>query len=95
MSIPNRMGMKLASKLEGTMGMKLASKFNGMLMVKSKLLELIKEVCMLPLCRIQLLSGPHVLTVNDFKTPLISIQLAKMSHAISYAGPLWGAMPAT
>eukprot|EP00983_Pelagomonas_calceolata_P047319 1140579-Pelagomonas_calceolata.AAC.3 len=84
--------MPSGNKLVGVhnrMGMKFASKFNGTSMVKSKLLKLIKgvlsitsptdaqennmkshsfctnefsEVCMLPLCCLQLLSRPRVLT---------------------------------
>eukprot|EP00983_Pelagomonas_calceolata_P036030 1127557-Pelagomonas_calceolata.AAC.1 len=102
------------------MGMKLASKFNGTLMVK--LFELIinydkgvfnipgpanaqkdstksfsfctnefAEVCMLLLCCLQLLSRPRVLTVLDFNQvhmSLASIQLVRLSHAVSFAGPL-------
>eukprot|EP00983_Pelagomonas_calceolata_P012761 408050-Pelagomonas_calceolata.AAC.1 len=62
------------------MGMKFASKFIGALVVKSQLLRLGKgvlcvagptnaqkdEVCMLPLCCLQLLSKPRVFTVLDF-----------------------------
>eukprot|EP00983_Pelagomonas_calceolata_P131602 1161794-Pelagomonas_calceolata.AAC.3 len=49
------------------------------------------EVCMLPLCRLQLLSRPCVLTVLDFNLvhiSLVSIQLVRLSHAVSYAGSL-------
>eukprot|EP00983_Pelagomonas_calceolata_P059484 1145933-Pelagomonas_calceolata.AAC.1 len=93
------------------MGMKLASKFNGTLMVKSELFELIKgvfnitgpantqkdstkshgfctnelaEVRMLPLCHLQLLSRPRVLTVLDFNQvhkSLVSIQFVRLSRA--------------
>eukprot|EP00983_Pelagomonas_calceolata_P032624 1022971-Pelagomonas_calceolata.AAC.1 len=55
------------------------------------------EVCMLPLCRLQLLFRPCVLTVLDFNQVhmlLVSIQLVRLSHAVSYVGPLGGAIPA-
>eukprot|EP00983_Pelagomonas_calceolata_P018585 583056-Pelagomonas_calceolata.AAC.1 len=42
------------------------------------------EVCMLPLCRLQLLSRPHVFTVLDFNQvhmPLVYNQLVGLPHA--------------
>eukprot|EP00983_Pelagomonas_calceolata_P042624 1138576-Pelagomonas_calceolata.AAC.1 len=108
--------------IHNRMGMKLASKFNGTLMFKSTFFELVKGVfsitgpantqkdsmkrhsfctndfagvCMLPLCRLQMLSRPRALTVLDFNQvhmSLVSIQLVRLSHAVSYAGPLLGAM---
>eukprot|EP00983_Pelagomonas_calceolata_P033422 1046915-Pelagomonas_calceolata.AAC.1 len=95
------------------MGMKLASKFNGTLVVQSQLFKLVEdmlriisptntqengikshrfcinefaEVCMPPLCRLQLLSRPCVLTVLNFNqvhVSLICIQLVRLSHAVS------------
>eukprot|EP00983_Pelagomonas_calceolata_P069797 1150504-Pelagomonas_calceolata.AAC.1 len=55
------------------------------------------EVCMLPVRRLQLLSRPRVFTVlhfNQVHMPLVCIQLVRLPHAVSYAGPPWGAMPA-
>eukprot|EP00983_Pelagomonas_calceolata_P032776 1026570-Pelagomonas_calceolata.AAC.1 len=46
------------------------------------------QVCMLPLCRLQLLSRPRVLTVIDLyqvHMSLVSIQLVRLPHAVSYA----------
>eukprot|EP00983_Pelagomonas_calceolata_P062855 1147466-Pelagomonas_calceolata.AAC.1 len=106
------------------MGMKLASKFNGTLMVKSQLFKLVKgvlsttgptntqkddmksysfcmnefaEVCMLPLCRLQLLSRPRVFTildVNQVHMPLVYIQLVGLSHAVCCCGPQCGVVSA-
>eukprot|EP00983_Pelagomonas_calceolata_P047370 1140615-Pelagomonas_calceolata.AAC.8 len=40
---------------------------------------------------------PPVLTVldsNQVHMSLVTIQLVRLPHAVSYAGPVWGAMPA-
>eukprot|EP00983_Pelagomonas_calceolata_P016109 509788-Pelagomonas_calceolata.AAC.1 len=49
------------------------------------------EVCMLPLCRLQLLSRPHVFAVLDFDqahVPLVCMELVGLSHAVGRCGPL-------
>eukprot|EP00983_Pelagomonas_calceolata_P047316 1140573-Pelagomonas_calceolata.AAC.2 len=61
------------------MGMKLASKFDGTVMVRSKLFELIK---------VKQTEQPNYLA--EVHMSLLSIQLVRLSHAVSYAGPLWG-----
>jgi len=51
------------------------------------------EVCMLPLCRLQLLSRPRVFTVLDFNQvhmPLVYIQLVGLPHAVGCCGPQCG-----
>eukprot|EP00983_Pelagomonas_calceolata_P056710 1144727-Pelagomonas_calceolata.AAC.3 len=81
------------------MSMKLAGKLNGMLMVPLTPEHSMKshsfctnefaEVCMLPLCRFQLLSRPRVLIVLDFNQVhmlLVSNQLVRLSYTVSCAG---------
>eukprot|EP00983_Pelagomonas_calceolata_P013920 445705-Pelagomonas_calceolata.AAC.1 len=106
------MGMKLASKLIGglVVNSQLFKLVKGVLSVAgptntqrdgveshSFCTNEFAEVCMLPLCRLQLLFRPRVLTALDFNQvhmSMVSIQLVRLSHAVSYAGPQWGAVPA-
>eukprot|EP00983_Pelagomonas_calceolata_P061697 1146935-Pelagomonas_calceolata.AAC.2 len=56
-----------------------------------------REVCMLLLSRVQLMLGPCVLTILDFnhvQMALVCMQLMRLSHAVSCASPLCGAVPA-
>eukprot|EP00983_Pelagomonas_calceolata_P022432 705459-Pelagomonas_calceolata.AAC.1 len=82
------------------MGMKLASKFNGTLMVKStwtfELFGLIKvcrglHAAAVHMCRLQLLFRSRVLTELNFiqvHMSLVSFQLVRLSHTVSCAGLL-------
>eukprot|EP00983_Pelagomonas_calceolata_P055836 1144321-Pelagomonas_calceolata.AAC.1 len=84
----NRMGMKLASKFMAspTNTQKDSMKSHGFCINE------FAEVCMLRLCRLQLLSRPRALRVLDFNQlhmSQVSTQLVRLFHAVSYAGPLW------
>eukprot|EP00983_Pelagomonas_calceolata_P001465 49209-Pelagomonas_calceolata.AAC.1 len=49
------------------------------------------EVCMLPLCRLLLLSRPSVFTVLNFNqvhVPLVFMKLVGLPHAVGSCGPL-------
>eukprot|EP00983_Pelagomonas_calceolata_P083939 1156258-Pelagomonas_calceolata.AAC.4 len=111
-SLHDRMGMKFMSKFIGTLMVKpklfglikgvlnitgLANTQKDSMKSHSFCTDEYAEVCMLPLCCLQLLSRPRVLTVldsNQVHMSLVNIQLVRLSHAVSYAGHLYGAMPA-
>eukprot|EP00983_Pelagomonas_calceolata_P015465 490275-Pelagomonas_calceolata.AAC.1 len=55
------------------------------------------EVCMLPMCRLQLLPRPRVFIALDFNQvhmPLFHIWLMGLPHAVGCCDPLCGAVPA-
>eukprot|EP00983_Pelagomonas_calceolata_P115395 1160192-Pelagomonas_calceolata.AAC.8 len=74
------------------MGMKLAIKFHGTLMVKSKGLH--AAAVTPPPPRSPTVVQALVLTVLDTNQhmSLVSVQLVRLSHAVSYAGSLWGVL---
>eukprot|EP00983_Pelagomonas_calceolata_P056315 1144543-Pelagomonas_calceolata.AAC.1 len=104
--ILNRMGMKSFSKFIGSLMVqsKLCKLIQGMISiagptdiqkysVDSRNIRTYEfaEVCMLPLCRLQLLFRPCVFTLLDFNqvhVPLIYMELVGLSHAVGCCGPL-------
>uniref|UniRef100_A0A6S8PPB3 Uncharacterized protein n=1 Tax=Dunaliella tertiolecta TaxID=3047 RepID=A0A6S8PPB3_DUNTE len=110
--IHDRMGMKFASKFIGALMVKsqLFKLVKGVLSVAGPTntqkdgveshnfcINEFAEVCMLPLCRLQLLSRPRVFTVLDFNQvhmPLVYIQLVGLPHAVGCCGPQCGVVSA-
>eukprot|EP00983_Pelagomonas_calceolata_P133863 1162007-Pelagomonas_calceolata.AAC.9 len=106
------MGLKFASKFSGTLvaQSQLFKLFKGVLSVAlptniqkdgmenhNFCINEFAEFCMLPLCRLQLLSRPRVFTVLDFDQvhmPLVYIQLVGLPHTVGCCGPLCGVVPA-
>eukprot|EP00983_Pelagomonas_calceolata_P128541 1161519-Pelagomonas_calceolata.AAC.3 len=66
-------------------GMKFASNFNGTLVVKLQLFELVQGMLNMT-CPTNAQQNVHM--------SLVCIHLVRLSHAVSYAGPLSGAMAA-
>eukprot|EP00983_Pelagomonas_calceolata_P030839 969018-Pelagomonas_calceolata.AAC.1 len=106
------MGMKFASKFIGVLVVKsrLFKLVKGVLSVAGPIntqndgveshsfyINEFAEVCMLPLCHLQLLSRPRVFIVLDFNQvhmPLVYMQLVGFPHAVGCCGPQCGVVSA-
>eukprot|EP00983_Pelagomonas_calceolata_P051977 1142642-Pelagomonas_calceolata.AAC.21 len=106
------MGMKYVSKFIGTLVVKsqLFKLMKGVLSVAgptnnqqdgveshSFCINVLTKICMLPLCRLQLLSRPRVFAVLDFNQvhmPLVHIQLVGLPHVVGCCGPQFGVVSA-
>eukprot|EP00983_Pelagomonas_calceolata_P073408 1152109-Pelagomonas_calceolata.AAC.2 len=84
-------GNKLVSILN-RMGTKFVSKFKKKRWWSSPSCSNWFRICMLPLCRLQLLSRPRVFTVLNFDQvhmPLVYIQLVGLPHAFNTTDHDW------